>query len=94
MWSCGGWCLSIPAASFSQCFNKLLAHLRQITREEIRQAARKYLLPDELRVLVVGRPAGDTERAELELATGYTLTELPMRDPLTLEPSASRRPSW
>jgi predicted Zn-dependent peptidase len=67
-----------------------VAALATVTPEAVRSAARAFLRPDDLVCLVVGRASeigyGDEQRrAALEKVCGG-LTELPRRDPLSLEP--------
>ncbi len=61
------------------------------TAEEVLQAARTYLLPDQLIYLVVGRwqeiaQNGPDGESRLEKITGHQVRHLPARDPLTLQP--------
>jgi predicted Zn-dependent peptidase len=71
--------------------------VEQVTVDEVRQAARRFLLPDSLVYLVVGRwtelAAGEPQgKSELERVTGHRVTHLPWRDPLTMEPRDRLRP--
>ncbi len=61
-----------------------------LTKEDVRRVAEKYLDPDKLVMLVVGDRdavvAGDPDgRATLDEVLGGRTTDLPARDPLTLE---------
>ena len=63
----------------------------RVTLEEVLRVAREHLHPDRAVVLVVGQKAeilkGHPDHpASLESLSGGRLTELPLRDPLTLEP--------
>ncbi len=63
----------------------------EIGAEEIREAAVRYLRPEDLLFLVVGREielglGAPGRRGALERATGHAATRLPARDPLTLKP--------
>ena len=60
--------------------------LGQVTREEIRDAARKYLRTADLIYLVVAPDFGEEGLASLERAAGHSTNLLPARDPSTLEP--------
>jgi zinc protease len=62
-----------------------------VTAEDVQRVARKYLDPDEMKVMVIGRwddiYAGDENgRATMGDIFDGQSTELPLRDPLTLEP--------
>lgn len=66
-------------------------HVRAVTSDDIMRVAKKYLVPEEMAFLVVGRwdeiAAGDLEgRAQMSEFFGGIVTHLPLRDPLTLEP--------
>ena len=67
-------------------WERRIEHLGEVTREEIRDAARKYLRPADLIYLVVAPAFGEEGLASLERAAGHSTTRLPARDPLTLEP--------
>ncbi len=65
-----------------------------VTVEDVQAAARKYLKPEEMVMLVVGIwddiSGGDPEgRASMADLLGGGVTHLPARDPLTLEPVAA-----
>ncbi len=61
-----------------------------VTVERVQDVAQKYLQPEALRILVVGDLKavlpGDGEHGTLEEVAGHKLTQLPLRDPLTLKP--------
>ncbi len=62
-----------------------------VTAEAVREAARKYLRPEEMVMLVVGvfgdvAPGDPEGRSSLDALFGGKITHLPERDPLTLEP--------
>jgi zinc protease len=66
-----------------------------VTAEDVLRVARRYLVPDEMIVLVVGPwdeiKDGDLEgRARMSDFFEGRVTHLPMRDPLTLKPIAQR----
>jgi predicted Zn-dependent peptidase len=70
--------------------------IEQVTIDDAQQAARRFLLPEKLVFLVVGRwadlSAGEPEaESELERVTGHRVTHLPLRDPLTMKPRAESR---
>jgi zinc protease len=77
------------------------SRLEAISQDEVLRVAKKYLTPDKLVILVVGQkdqillgyPDHPFKLTEL---AGGRLTNLPLRDPLTmkpLSPSASAKPS-
>jgi zinc protease len=67
------------------------AHIEKVTAEEVRRAATKLLDPAQVTLLVVGKkadllnpdPKHPVKFADL---TGGKLTELPLRDPMTMKP--------
>lgn len=64
--------------------------IERVTAEQVRQAARRHLRPDEMIVVVAGRwseisRGAATAGLKLESLAG-PVTRLPARDPLTLEP--------
>ena len=66
-------------------------NVRAVTAADITRVARKHLRPDEMAILVVGKwddiAPGDLEgRADMSAFFDGTATNLPLRDPLTLEP--------
>ena len=65
--------------------------IRAVTAEQVQEAAQKYLHPDRLVMLVVGKwseiaPGDPQGRAKMAQFFGGAATPLPLRDPLTLEP--------
>lgn len=72
-------------------WQKYRANLDAVTKEDVLRVAKKYLAPDKLVVLVVGQkdqillghPDHPVKLAEV---THGKLTELPLRDPLTMQP--------
>jgi zinc protease len=65
--------------------------IEQVTVDEVRRAASRFLRPENLVYLVVGRWAGlsggrVTGESELERVTGHRVIHLPQRDPLTMRP--------
>lgn len=77
------------------------SRLEAISRDDVQRVAKKYLTPEKLVILVVGqkdqilRGYPDHPVKLTELA-GSRLTDLPLRDPLTLKPippSASTKPA-
>jgi predicted Zn-dependent peptidase len=65
--------------------------VESVTAEQILAVSRKHLRPEELVVLILGKweeiAPGDPEgRAKMEQFFGGKVEELPLRDPLTLEP--------
>jgi|CXWL01.1.fsa_nt_gi zinc protease len=65
---------------------------RKVTAADVQRAAREYLRPENLVIAVVGKWAdiapGDS-RGRAKMADLGTVTHLPLRDPLTLQPLAS-----
>ncbi len=64
---------------------------RAVTREQVREVARKYLDPSKLVMLIVGnwdeiKPGDADGRASMAEFFEGNATELPLRDPLTMEP--------
>ena len=67
--------------------------VQAVTKQDVLRAAKKHLHPDRLVYLIVGKwqeiEAGDPDgRASMKEFMGGTSIELPVRDPLTLEPIA------
>lgn len=72
-------------------WRKWRGRIEAVTADEIRRVAGKYLHPDRVAIFVVGQKAeilkGHPDHpVTLESLAGGRLTELPLRDPLTLEP--------
>jgi len=57
---------------------------------DVQKAARDHLHPGELRILITGKLSeageGDGEHENLEAVTGLKMQQIPLKDPLTLEP--------
>jgi zinc protease len=72
-------------------WQKVVPHISAVTREDVQRVAKKYLTTDRLVILVVGQrdeimkgyPAHPVKLTELGIGK---LTELPLRDPLTMRP--------
>ena len=67
------------------------AQIEGVTAEEVRRVAQKFLRPDDLVFLVVGRwdavsGGAAPGKSALEQVSGHRVTHLPVRDPLTMEP--------
>lgn len=76
-----------PADFWKTFRNKVAA----VTREDLRRVARTHLDPDTMAILVVGdwdaiAPGDIDKRATMGEFFDGTVTHLPLRDPLTLEP--------
>lgn len=70
-------------------------NINKVTKEDVQRVAKKYLTPENMAILVVGKwseiEPGDLEgRAKMAEFFGGKSTELPLRDPLTLEPMAAK----
>jgi predicted Zn-dependent peptidase len=68
--------------------------VRAVTREQVQHAAQRLLKPDRAVILIVGESAeillGHPDHPQrLHDFSGGSVTELPLRDPLTLEPLAA-----
>lgn len=66
--------------------------IANVTPEDIQRVAQKYLAPDEMKVMVIGKwdeiYAGDENgRATMNDIFDGQSTEIPLRDPLTMQPS-------
>ena len=66
-------------------------NIEAVTREDIRRVASKYLVPDQLVILAVGDKnellLGHPDHpVQLQSMAGGKLTEVPLRDPLTMKP--------
>ena len=74
-----------------QYFQQFTARIKAVTKADIQRVAKKYLTPEQLVILVVGdkeeilkgHPDHPVKLTDLG---GGKLTELPLRDPLTLKP--------
>ncbi len=74
-----------------QYFQQFTARIKAVTKDDIQRVAKKYLTPEQLVILVVGDKGeilkGHPDHAvKLTDLGGGKLTELPLRDPLTLKP--------
>jgi predicted Zn-dependent peptidase len=68
-----------------------VAHVEKVTRADVKRVAQRLLRPESATLLVVGREAevlNPDPKHPVKLAdlTGGKLTELPLRDPLTMQP--------
>ena len=74
-------------------YKKYRAHLDAVTKDDIQRVAKRLLHPEDFRILVVGQKDEilkghpDHPVKLTELAKGK-LTEVPLRDPMTMKPLA------
>jgi zinc protease len=78
-------------ATHPNYWQTVVAQVKAVTRDDVQRVAQKYLTPERLVILVVGDKAeilkGHPDHAvKLTDFGGGKLTELPLRDPLTLKP--------
>ena len=69
------------------------AKVNAVTKEDVQRVAKKYLTPEKLVILVIGQKKeillGHPDHpANLESLTGHKITDVPLRDPLTMKPLA------
>jgi zinc protease len=61
-----------------------------VSIDDVQKAAKDHLHPDELLILLTGKLSetieGDGEHGTMETVTGLEMQQLPLKDPLTLEP--------
>jgi predicted Zn-dependent peptidase len=67
------------------------AKVEKVTKADVKRVARRLLMPEAVTLLVVGRQAevlNPDPKHPVKLAdlTGGKLTEIPLRDPLTMQP--------
>ncbi len=74
----------------SDYYKNYRANIGAVTAEDLRRSAQKYLAPDKMAIVVVGKwseiEPGDLDgRASMRDFFGGRATSIPLRDPLTLE---------
>ncbi len=76
-------------ATDPEYWQKVVPHIKAVTREDVQRVAKKYLTPDRLVILVVGQKDEIMQghpNHPVKLTEFGKLTELPLRDPLTMKP--------
>jgi predicted Zn-dependent peptidase len=72
-------------------WQKVVPRIQAVTRDDVQRVAKKYLTPDRLVIFVVGQKdeillGHPNHPVKLTDLTGGKLTDLPLRDPLTMKP--------
>jgi hypothetical protein len=79
-----------------QFWKNFRAKISAVTKDDVQRVAKKYLTPDKLVILAVGQKSDillghpDHPVKLTDSSTGK-LTELPLRDPLTMKPMAAAK---
>ncbi len=74
------------------------SRLEAVTKEDVQRVAEKYLKPDKAVILVVGQKSEISMKlpehpVTLKELTAGSVTDLPLRDPLTMKPLEADRPA-
>ena len=70
-------------------WQKVVPNIKAVTREDVQRVAKKYLTPERLVILLVGQKEEILQghpNHPVKLTDMGKLTELPLRDPLTMKP--------
>jgi len=80
-----------------QYYQTYRSHIEAVTKEDVLGVAKKYLAPDKTVILIVGQKDEISKKlpdhpVTLQELTSGPVTELPLRDPLTMKPMPASLP--